>query len=553
MSQTLSAELEGTGVRVQVVCPGVVATEFHERQGLDLSAIPRMTAADVVTARCAAWSWARSCVRPASRTPRSSTRSSTPTSPPSARRAPSSPAGTEPTDAGGHRGERGHGRSSDRSTVRRWTSTTASTGSAQRRRPPSGTPGTASADDAMWSGRPNGRLVAEVADLTPGRALDVGCGEGADAIWLAQHGWTVIAIDVSDVAVGRARRGRRADRRRRRLGGAGTPFRRRCRPRSFDLVSLQYPALPKAAGERRGAGVARHGAPGRRAARRLPRPRPRPPRAHEGTGLRPGGLRRCRRPRPAARRRLHRRAPHGRAAHRPAARQPAHRRRRRSAPGGADVASAPACATRQGCRRRAGCRPSPARAWRRARRAHRTRCASPCRDCGGRRGATARGCVRSRRSVSLSLVSTCGEPAAQVRQRRVAAPFQLVEVPAVLPLEPVQVAGGGPVESVDVGTQAAADRVDVLVHVAAASSRRSGRRDRPRAGAGSPRTRRAGSRSRRASCRWWRATAPSGPRRRGCGATRRCRRRPRRGRARSRRGTRSRRRRVRRRRCRGRA
>ena len=50
MSQTLSAELEGTGVRVQVVCPGVVATEFHEVQGLDLSAIPRMTAADVVTA-----------------------------------------------------------------------------------------------------------------------------------------------------------------------------------------------------------------------------------------------------------------------------------------------------------------------------------------------------------------------------------------------------------------------------------------------------------------------------------------------------------------------
>jgi short-subunit dehydrogenase len=50
LSQTLSAELEGTGVRVQVVCPGVVATEFHERQGLDLSAVPRMSAADVVTA-----------------------------------------------------------------------------------------------------------------------------------------------------------------------------------------------------------------------------------------------------------------------------------------------------------------------------------------------------------------------------------------------------------------------------------------------------------------------------------------------------------------------
>ncbi|MDT0300929.1 SDR family NAD(P)-dependent oxidoreductase [Streptomonospora wellingtoniae] len=50
MSQILSAELEGTGVQVEVLCPGVVATEFHERQGLDLSAVPRMTAADVVTA-----------------------------------------------------------------------------------------------------------------------------------------------------------------------------------------------------------------------------------------------------------------------------------------------------------------------------------------------------------------------------------------------------------------------------------------------------------------------------------------------------------------------
>ncbi len=50
MTQVLHEELQATGVRVQVVCPGVVATEFHERQGIDLSAIPRMSAEDVVTA-----------------------------------------------------------------------------------------------------------------------------------------------------------------------------------------------------------------------------------------------------------------------------------------------------------------------------------------------------------------------------------------------------------------------------------------------------------------------------------------------------------------------
>jgi short-subunit dehydrogenase len=50
MTQVLHEELKPHGLRVQVLCPGVVATEFHERQGLDLSAIPRMSAADVVTA-----------------------------------------------------------------------------------------------------------------------------------------------------------------------------------------------------------------------------------------------------------------------------------------------------------------------------------------------------------------------------------------------------------------------------------------------------------------------------------------------------------------------
>jgi short-subunit dehydrogenase len=50
MTQVLHEELKPDGLRVQVLCPGVVATEFHERQGLDLSVVPRMSAQDVVTA-----------------------------------------------------------------------------------------------------------------------------------------------------------------------------------------------------------------------------------------------------------------------------------------------------------------------------------------------------------------------------------------------------------------------------------------------------------------------------------------------------------------------
>jgi SAM-dependent methyltransferase len=100
----------------------------------------------------------------------------------------------------------------------------------------------------VWSGRPNGALVAEVAGLAPGRALDVGCGEGADAVWLAAHGWQVTALDVSRVALERAalhaeQAGVHVRWQHAGLLDAGLP------PAAFDLVSAQYPALRRTPGD----------------------------------------------------------------------------------------------------------------------------------------------------------------------------------------------------------------------------------------------------------------------------------------------------------------
>ncbi|BDT98085.1 class I SAM-dependent methyltransferase [Nocardia sputorum] len=59
--------------------------------------------------------------------------------------------------------------------------------------------------EQVWSGRPNFLLVREIEAVAPGRALDLGCAEGADAIWLAERGWRVTAVDVSETALARAR------------------------------------------------------------------------------------------------------------------------------------------------------------------------------------------------------------------------------------------------------------------------------------------------------------------------------------------------------------
>jgi 2-polyprenyl-3-methyl-5-hydroxy-6-metoxy-1,4-benzoquinol methylase len=63
-----------------------------------------------------------------------------------------------------------------------------------------------SGGDKVWSGNPNPQLVAEVSGLVPGTALDVGCGEGGDVIWLAQQGWRVTGADFSTNGLARAAR-----------------------------------------------------------------------------------------------------------------------------------------------------------------------------------------------------------------------------------------------------------------------------------------------------------------------------------------------------------
>lgn len=61
------------------------------------------------------------------------------------------------------------------------------------------------ASGVQWSGNPNDALLAIAKDLTPGTAVDIGCGEGADAVWLAEQGWNVVAIDPSPTAIERSK------------------------------------------------------------------------------------------------------------------------------------------------------------------------------------------------------------------------------------------------------------------------------------------------------------------------------------------------------------
>src|ERR1700751_4307286 len=94
--------------------------------------------------------------------------------------------------------------------------------------------------ERVWSGRVNVRLAELVDAMTPGRALDLGCGEGADAMWLAERGWHVTAVDISQTALDRAA----ADAAARDVPGS-IDFRRHDLTESFpegvfDMVSAQF-------------------------------------------------------------------------------------------------------------------------------------------------------------------------------------------------------------------------------------------------------------------------------------------------------------------------
>lgn len=113
----------------------------------------------------------------------------------------------------------------------------------------------------LWSGEPNQTLTTVVADLAPGTVLDVGCGEGADAVWLARRGWSVTALDVSRVAVERARARAEA------AGVAVTWLVQgfgEAETGQFDLVSVQYPAIPRGGDEHVEEALERAVAPGGR-------------------------------------------------------------------------------------------------------------------------------------------------------------------------------------------------------------------------------------------------------------------------------------------------
>ena len=99
--------------------------------------------------------------------------------------------------------------------------------------------------ELVWTAEPNRFLVAEIETLAPGRAIDLACGEGRNAIWLAEHGWQAVGADFSEVGLQKARelaneRGVNVE------WVAADLLDYRPAPRAFDLVLVFYLQVPAA-------------------------------------------------------------------------------------------------------------------------------------------------------------------------------------------------------------------------------------------------------------------------------------------------------------------
>jgi SAM-dependent methyltransferase len=98
--------------------------------------------------------------------------------------------------------------------------------------------------ELVWSAEANRLFAAEVDALAPGRALDLACGEGRNAVWLAEQGWRVTGVDFADVALAKAAelaavRGVEVD------WVVADVLDYHPEPRAFDLVALLYLQLPR--------------------------------------------------------------------------------------------------------------------------------------------------------------------------------------------------------------------------------------------------------------------------------------------------------------------
>ena len=99
----------------------------------------------------------------------------------------------------------------------------------------------------IWTVEANRFLTAEVADLSPGSALDLAAGEGRNAVWLAEQGWTVRAVDFSDVAIEKAKRLAAARQVADKIDFRVTDLRDyEPEVHGFDLVALMYLQIPQA-------------------------------------------------------------------------------------------------------------------------------------------------------------------------------------------------------------------------------------------------------------------------------------------------------------------